>query len=253
MKNPHGVEPTRYMNREESEYAIDCFPYNGPTFRDSYTCNHDIRIEDFYNSENHCSILNDGKGGYYCHPEYKSSLFVNTAGPDEENKCSVLDYEVFGIDFDIRDNINKLCKYPDIIWECIKTKDISEESLKQVDDDLDLLNDLDVIHCDNTTIRVKISRYYLKKPSELLPNTYIVNQQYDSYLREWAGDYKWKLIYRASEHGYTAKSFHECCDDKGPTLVVIKSSGGWIFGGYTTQSWKVFHSNQWEGIYNGIL
>ena len=96
MKNPHGVEPTRYMKRKESQYAIGCFPYNGPTFSDSYTCNYDIRIDDICNKEN--SIVdNNGKGVYECHPEYKSSLFVNTAGPDEENKFSVLDYEVFTI------------------------------------------------------------------------------------------------------------------------------------------------------------
>ncbi len=240
------------MKRKESQYAIGCFPYNGPTFSDSYTCNYDIRIDDICNKEN--SIVdNNGKGVYECHPEYKSSLFVNTAGPDEENKFKVLDYEVFGIDYEIRENINKLCKYPDIMWNYIKAKDISEEFLKQFDDEQELLNDLDAIHCDNTTIRVKISRYYLKKPSELLPNTYIVNQQYDSYLREWTGDYKWKLIYRASEHEYTAKSFHEYCDNKGPTLVIIKSSRGWIFGGYTTQSWKVVHPDEWKGICNDIL
>ena len=69
----------------------------------------------------------------------------------------------------------------------------------------------------------------------------IDNEEYDKALQKWAGNYNWKLIYRASEHGYTAKSFHECCDDvKGPTLVVIKSSGGWIFGGYTTQSWSIW-------------
>ena len=74
--------------------------------------------------------------------------------------------------------------------------------------------------------------------SPFLRNTILFGQEYDSYLREWVGDYKWKLLYRASEHEYTAKSFHEYCDDKGPTLIVIKSSGGWIFGGYTTQSWS---------------
>ena len=80
----------------------------------------------------------------------------------------------------------------------------------------------------------------MKNPSELLPNTQIVNQQYDYKLREWLGnDYKWKLLYRASEHGYSGKSFHEYCDNvNGPTLIVIKSSGGWIFGGYTTKSWR---------------
>ena len=67
----------------------------------------------------------------------------------------------------------------------------------------------------------------------------LVNKEYDDKLREWNGDYNWKLIYRASEHGYTARSFHKYCDDvKGPTLIVIKSSEGWIFGGYTTKSWS---------------
>ena len=75
-------------------------------------------------------------------------------------------------------------------------------------------------------------------PSGFLPDTHIVSQQYDDILREWVGNYKWRLIYRASEHGYTAKSFHEYCDDKGPTLVVIKSTNGCVFGGYTTESWS---------------
>ena len=75
--------------------------------------------------------------------------------------------------------------------------------------------------------------------SPFLKNTILFGNEYDSKLREWLGsDYKWKLLYRASEHEYTAKSFHEYCDEKGPTLVIIKSSGGWIFGGYTTQSWS---------------
>ena len=67
-------------------------------------------------------------------------------------------------------------------------------------------------------------------------------------MREWLGsDYDMKLLYRASEHGYTAKSFHKYCDDKGPTLIIIKSSEGWIFGGYTTQSWSG------DGIYNDMI
>ena len=66
----------------------------------------------------------------------------------------------------------------------------------------------------------------------------IEDKAYDGKLREWAGDYKWKLLYRASENGPTSKAFHQCCDLKGPTLVVIKSTDGMIFGGFTTQSWS---------------
>ena len=231
MKNPYGVEPTRYMKRQGSDNAIECSPSSGPLFGE-------ISIYDHCNEEDICSINNASNRGYDCHPLYKSSLFVSTAGPDERNKFTVLDYEVYGIDYEIRENIHKLCKYPDIIWKYIKTNDISEESLKQVDDEQELLNDLDVIHCEDSAIRVKISQFYSKNSSELFSDTQLVNQQYDSYLREWIGDYKWKLLYRASEHEYRAKSFHEYCDDKGPSLVIIKSSGGWIFGGYTTESWS---------------
>ena len=85
--------------------------------------------------------------------------------------------------------------------------------------------------------------------SPFLKDTILFGQEYDAKLREWAGDYKWKLLYRTSEHGFTAESFHKYCDDKGPTLVVIKSSKGWIFGGYTTQSWKVVHPDEDGGIY----
>ncbi len=74
--------------------------------------------------------------------------------------------------------------------------------------------------------------------SPFLKESIINEQQYDSYLREWCGDFKWKLLYRASQYSYTSYSFHKYCDDKGPTLIIIKSSGGWIFGGYTTKSWS---------------
>ncbi len=235
MKNPHGVEPTRYMKREGSRYAIECCPIDGPIF-------YDIYINYKCNKENSCFIYNDGTRGYECHPQYKSLLFV-----DKDN-FSVLDYEVFGIDFESRENINKLCKHPDIIMKYIETNDISEESLKQFVNDKELLSDLDAIYCEGSNIRTKISQYYFKNHSEFLPDTIIVNQQYDSYLKNWLGnDHKWKLLYRASEHYYTAKSFHECCDNKGPTLIIIKSDGGWIFGGYTKKSWNR------DSIYYDIL
>ena len=224
------------MKREESKDAIKCDPSHGPIFGNDDGS--DIHIGDKCNTENSCSIKNNGSYGYECNYEHNEFLFVNSTGTDGRNEFSVADYEVFGIDFENRDNINKLCKYPDIIWEYIETKDISEESLKQFDDDTELLTDLDAIHCEDSNIRFKISQYYFKNPSEFLPNTRIVNQQYDDILREWVGDYEWRLIYRASEHGYSTKSFHDYCDyNKEPTLIVIKSSEGWIFGGYTTQSW----------------
>lgn len=54
-----------------------------------------------------------------------------------------------------------------------------------------------------------------------------------------AADFKVDLIYRASEHGYSAEDFHNRCDNRGATLTIMKSKGkGNIFGGYTSVSWK---------------
>ena len=90
MKNPHGVEPTRFMKRKESDCAITCNPRYGPVFG-----NNDICIDDNCTEENSCYIDNDDTNGYKCHPQYKSSLFVNTAKANKENYFSVLDYEVY--------------------------------------------------------------------------------------------------------------------------------------------------------------
>ncbi len=93
MKNPYGVEPDHLMKRKGSRYAIYCNSNNGPTFGD--ILNKDLIISDHCNEDDDCFIHNDGKHTYECHPEHKSSLFVNTAGPNEKIFFSVLDYEVF--------------------------------------------------------------------------------------------------------------------------------------------------------------
>ena len=56
----------------------------------------EIQFESPIVSRKHgCFIYNNGSDEYDCHSQYKSSLFVNTAGPDEENFFIVSDYEVF--------------------------------------------------------------------------------------------------------------------------------------------------------------
>ncbi len=46
-----------------------------------------------------------------------------------------------------------------------------------------------------------------------------------------------RLLYQASQHGLAVKTFHEKCDNQGPTVVLLKSDDGLIFGGYTELSW----------------
>ena len=46
-----------------------------------------------------------------------------------------------------------------------------------------------------------------------------------------------ELIYSGSRDGDSAKSFHQKCDNKGPTLTLCKEKNGIIFGGYTEANW----------------
>merc|ERR1711902_378582 len=51
------------------------------------------------------------------------------------------------------------------------------------------------------------------------------------------GHRNFKLLFRASEHGFSASAFHKFCDGYGPSLTIIESNFGNIFGGYTSIKW----------------
>ena len=49
---------------------------------------------------------------------------------------------------------------------------------------------------------------------------------------------QFRLIYRATRDGFEASSFHAKCDNKPRTLTIIKTTLGYIFGGYTDATWE---------------
>ncbi|CAH3168569.1 unnamed protein product [Porites lobata] len=49
---------------------------------------------------------------------------------------------------------------------------------------------------------------------------------------------QWKRCWRASVDGWAASTFHSGCDNKGPTVTIIRVGGTYIFGGYTKLSWS---------------
>lgn len=65
----------------------------GPSFYGYGDCK--ITIDYNCNEENSCSISSEDVPRYAYPSKYKKSLFVDTAGPDEDNCFTVLDYEVF--------------------------------------------------------------------------------------------------------------------------------------------------------------
>ncbi|KAF9122493.1 BTB/POZ domain-containing protein 19, partial [Linnemannia schmuckeri] len=57
---------------------------------------------------------------------------------------------------------------------------------------------------------------------------------------------KLTLQYRASRDGFDAHNFHMACDQRGPTLTVVRADNGTIFGGYNSSSW----SSHPSGVYS---
>ena len=86
----------------------------------------------------------------------------------------------------------------------------------------------------NENIFCRIVKDKMIHSSLILPNE---GQNEDlKYLCDFPIDQKCNLIYRASRDGFEAFNFNAKCDNKPNTLVIIKSTNGNVFGGYTEQS-----------------
>ena len=48
-----------------------------------------------------------------------------------------------------------------------------------------------------------------------------------------------KLVYRASRDGDSAKEFHKRCDEIGPNLTLIQTDRNVKFGGFTNYGWEI--------------
>ena len=103
------------------------------------------------------------------------------------------------------------------------------------------------VHCnDNHSLMTK--SYYVNRQSRLIESSLLIDNKHDSVLKKWIGNYQMKLVFRASEHHFSGQEFLDVYNKiKGPTLIIIKSTDGWLFGGYTAQSWKESSS-----FYGGI-
>jgi len=63
--------------------------------------------------------------------------------------------------------------------------------------------------------------------------------------------YMGQTLFIASEDGDTAPQFHAACDDKSPTVVIIETTTGNVFGGYTDVAWS--SANSWASSSNTFL
>jgi len=87
-----------------------------------------------------------------------------------------------------------------------------------------------------------------KVKKEVIPKSRLISDEEDktfikllleSHLKKNEG---LSLLFRATRDGFKVSDFHQFCDDKPRTLVIIKSNFGNIFGGFANHPWK--SSNQ---------
>ena len=77
-----------------------------------------------------------------------------------------------------------------------------------------------------------------------MKNSYVLKNDHGElapYLLRWllaAGVAPAQLLYRGSRDGWRPTDFHQTCNDKGCTVVLVKSEKGNIFGGYADSPWK---------------
>ncbi|XP_028392962.1 kelch repeat and BTB domain-containing protein 12-like isoform X2 [Dendronephthya gigantea] len=71
------------------------------------------------------------------------------------------------------------------------------------------------------------------------------NSKYQSILNHWFGNphQEWQLIYKASEDGFSSKTFHEKCDDVEKTFTIVQGDNGCICGGFSDVPWKYDKGN----------
>ena len=77
------------------------------------------------------------------------------------------------------------------------------------------------------------------EPRSVVPfaESTILSEEQGRTLKSWMEETRFALLFRASRDGWAAADFHSCCDERGPTVTVVKS-GDYIFGGYADKSWN---------------
>ena len=142
----------------------------------------------------------------------------------------------------------------DIINLSIKKKEFAgdEKYDKLLDIMKSLINEIKELKSENKKMKEQIEeltkfkleieeererkKYYSLKDSNILNDPEKIKM-----ISDWINPNKkiiYNQIYKATRDGGTGKNFHSHCDNKGPTLTLINSTNGYIFGGFISISWE---------------
>ncbi|KAJ5075431.1 pep-cterm sorting domain-containing protein [Anaeramoeba ignava] len=94
----------------------------------------------------------------------------------------------------------------------------------------------------NLKLSIEKSNQNEKKLLNMFPDSIIQEIEYVLKLQEWINDNeffsKMKKGFSAKKDGFTGNKWHSICDNKGKTLIIIKTTDNYIFGGFTQVGFK---------------
>ena len=119
-----------------------------------------------------------------------------------------------------------------------------------------LKNEITQIKNEDITLKEKLNILWKeKKEKEKIQNlkSKIINENDNVKLKEWinpSSKIKAEFLYRLSENGDKFSTFHQLCDNKGPTLTLFHVNDGNKVGIYTPLSWD--SKSGWKKRYGNI-
>ena len=148
-------------------------------------------------------------------------------------------------------------KNKEIIFELKEKRKIEEEKIS--DKSESMMKEITFLKNENAILKNEVKD--LKEKLDILwkdkeereqivnlnSNIININKEYNKRLKFWIDPLKKvkaELLYRLSENGDKYSTFHELCDNKGPTLTLFLVKDGNIVGIYTPLSWDT--TSNWK-------
>ena len=95
----------------------------------------------------------------------------------------------------------------------------------------------------------KLNQVKKENSSYSINNSNVVRNDEIEMLKKWINETNYekvnfRLLYRSSKDGKRSKIFHLNCDNRGPTITLVKTTDGKRFGGFTTLNWDINGNNK---------
>ena len=167
--------------------------------------------------------------------------YINIFIPLNNIKFNEINFKV-----DLKENINIVNnKEINELKNVIKDQNNEIINLKNKVNQLEILvNDLLIFKKD---ILGKITFKINSKIVDSYFNIILIKNWINNINNESSKIIKAKLLYKLSKDGDSIDTFHQKCDNNSPTLLLVETTNGRKFGGYTTCVWSVNKGGKKDG------